>query len=112
LDATWDVMSGRARIWSWVVAHPPLLAAYADQAPYNVVVVELDDDDPSIRLCGNVVAEVGGRLDAIDASSLSIGHRCRSAIPSRSASAPRSRASPSPAGASSPDPTPSALPVT
>ena len=71
-EVAWDVTSGRGRIWSWVVAHPPLLAAYAEQAPYNVVVVELEDD-PSIRLCGNVVAEPGGRLDAVDPTTLSIG---------------------------------------
>jgi uncharacterized OB-fold protein len=72
LDVTWETTSGRGRIWSWVVPHPPLLAAYAEQAPYNVVVVELDDD-PSIRFCGNVVAEAGGRLDAIDPHTLAIG---------------------------------------
>ena len=53
LDARWDAMSGRGRVWSFVVAHPPLLAAYAERAPYIVAVIELDDD-PSIRLVGGV----------------------------------------------------------
>ncbi len=65
-------MSGRGRIWSFVVPHPPLLAAYAEQAPYNVVVVELDDD-PSIRFVGNVVAAPDGRLDDVDPAILEIG---------------------------------------
>jgi uncharacterized protein len=72
LDATWEATSGRGRIWSWVVAHPPLLAAYAEQAAYNVVVVELDED-PSIRFVGNVVADPDDRLDAVDPSTLEIG---------------------------------------
>jgi uncharacterized OB-fold protein len=75
-DAQWELMSGRARVWSFVVAHPPLLPAYAEQAPYNVVVVELDDD-PSIRLVGNVVASAGAGLDSVDPSELAIGQPLR-----------------------------------
>jgi uncharacterized OB-fold protein len=52
-DATWTAMSGRATLWSWVIAHPPLLPAYAENAPYNVVVVALDED-ASIRMVGNL----------------------------------------------------------
>ena len=43
-----------AAIWSFVVPHPPLLPAYAELAPYNVIVVELDED-PTIRFVGNLV---------------------------------------------------------
>jgi uncharacterized OB-fold protein len=71
-DAHWDVLSGRGRVWSFVVPHPPLLPAYGDQAPYNVVVVEAEDD-PAIRFVGNVVAGAGARLDSIDPSSFTIG---------------------------------------
>jgi uncharacterized OB-fold protein len=49
LDHSWDAMSGRGHIWSFVVPHPPLLPAFMEVAPYNVVVVELDED-PLIRL--------------------------------------------------------------
>ena len=45
--------SGRGTIWSFVVAHPPLLPAYAELAPYNVIVVALDED-PTIRFVGNL----------------------------------------------------------
>ena len=31
-------MSGAGVVWSFVVAHPPLLPAYGEQAPYNVVI--------------------------------------------------------------------------
>jgi uncharacterized OB-fold protein len=46
-------MSGRGVLWSWVIAHPPLLPAYAEKAPYNVIVVQLDED-PTIRMVGNL----------------------------------------------------------
>lgn len=71
-DARWDAMSGRGRVWSIVIPHPPLLPAYGDQAPYNVVLVELDDD-PAIRFVGNVVAEAGAPLNSVDPRSITIG---------------------------------------
>src|SRR5690606_12820801 len=58
VERGWKVMSGRGRVWSFVVAHPPLLPAYQAMAPYNVVVVELDED-PHIRLVGNLVDRNG-----------------------------------------------------
>ena len=72
LESTWAPTSGRGRIWSWVVPHPPLLAAYAEVAPYNVVVVELDDD-PTIRFVGNVVATPDGPLNEVDPATVAIG---------------------------------------
>jgi uncharacterized OB-fold protein len=71
-DATWEVMSGDGHVWSVVIPHPPLLPAYADQAPYNVVIVTLDED-PTVRFVGNVVAESGARLDSIDPHEVDIG---------------------------------------
>jgi uncharacterized OB-fold protein len=75
-DDRWDVMRGTGTIWSFVVSHPPLLPAYAEQAPYNVVVFTLDDA-PSIRLVGNVVTGAGARLDSVDPSTLAIGAAVR-----------------------------------
>jgi uncharacterized OB-fold protein len=75
-DHRWDVMTGAGRVWSVVIPHPPLLAAYGEQAPYNVVVVELDDD-PSIRFVGNVVTEAGARLDSVDPHTVAIGDAVR-----------------------------------
>jgi uncharacterized OB-fold protein len=74
-EARWDVVSGRGRIWSFVVAHPPLLPAYAAEAPYNVVVVELEED-PSIRFVGNVVAGPDGALGDVDPATITIGAAC------------------------------------
>ncbi len=72
LSVKWDLMSGGGRIWSFVVTHPPLLAAYAAEAPYNVAVIELDDE-PLIRLVGNVVAGPDAPLNSVDPSTLEIG---------------------------------------
>lgn len=51
-EQEWAPVSGHARVWSWIVAHPPLLPAFAERAPYNVVVVELEE---GIRMVGNLV---------------------------------------------------------
>ncbi|MEV6775385.1 Zn-ribbon domain-containing OB-fold protein [Streptomyces syringium] len=71
-DSEWRETSGRGRIWSFVRPHPPLLPHYADQAPYNVIVVELADD-PRIRLVGNLVAAPDAALDSVDPARLRIG---------------------------------------
>jgi uncharacterized OB-fold protein len=68
VDSLWPAVSGRGRIWSWVIAHPPLLEPYASAAPYPVAVVALEDD-PAIRLVGDLVAGPDGSVGeiAIDA---------------------------------------------
>lgn len=76
-DHEWERLSGRGRIWSFVVSHPPLLPAYGEQAPYAVVVVELEagdkPDDPALRLVGNLCHQPGDRLDVVDPASVAIG---------------------------------------
>jgi uncharacterized OB-fold protein len=71
-ESTWERMSGRATVWSYVVSHPPLLPAYAAVAPYNVVVVALDED-PALRLVGNVVEGPDAPLNSVDPATLTIG---------------------------------------
>ncbi|MBR7674165.1 Zn-ribbon domain-containing OB-fold protein [Streptomyces daliensis] len=68
----WRRMSGRGRVWSYVVPHPPLLPGYAEQAPYNAIVVELAEA-PHIRLVGNLVASPDAPLNSVDPSRLRIG---------------------------------------
>jgi len=72
LASTWEVMSGRATVWSFVVAHPPLLPAYQALAPYNVIVVALDED-PTLRLVGNLVASAGDPINSVDPATIRIG---------------------------------------
>jgi len=71
-ERAWQAMSGRGRIWSYVVAHPPLLSAYAEVAPYNVIVVELDDE-PTIRFVGNLLPGADGAINDVDPHSIRIG---------------------------------------
>ncbi len=71
-DATWERTSGRATIWSYIVPHPPLLPAYAELAPYNVIVVALDED-PTIRFVGNLVTSADGAINEIDPATIVIG---------------------------------------
>ncbi|MFE2287835.1 Zn-ribbon domain-containing OB-fold protein [Streptomyces sp. NPDC059443] len=73
-DSEWLPVSGRGRIWSYVRPHPPLLPAYAAQAPYNVILVELVDA-PHIRLVGNLVTSADAPLDSVDPARLRIGAR-------------------------------------
>ncbi|MGW7003249.1 Zn-ribbon domain-containing OB-fold protein [Streptomyces sp. NPDC054933] len=75
-DGEWHPMSGRGRIWSYVLPHPPLLPGYAAQAPYNAVIVELAED-PRIRLVGNVVTAPDAALNSVDPSRLRIGAAVR-----------------------------------
>jgi uncharacterized OB-fold protein len=64
LEVTWSPMSGRGTIWSFVVPHPPQLPGYSDVAPYNVVVVTLDED-PTLRLVGNLVTAADGPINEL-----------------------------------------------
>jgi len=72
----WVAVSGRGRIWSFAVPHPPLLPYFAERAPYPVVVVALDED-PRVRLVGNLVEREGGPIDAVDPASVAIGAAVR-----------------------------------
>lgn len=76
IESTWVATSGRGTIWSFVVAHPPLLPAYAELAPYNAIVVSLDED-PAIRFVGNLVAGDDGAVNEIDAGTIVIGEPVR-----------------------------------
>ena len=80
LEDRWAVASGRGTIWSFVIAHPPLLAAYAEQAPYNVAVVTLDEDR-ALRMVGNVVRTPDGPLGALGPEDLAIGDPVTVAFP-------------------------------
>ncbi|MGA6155737.1 Zn-ribbon domain-containing OB-fold protein [Stenotrophomonas sp. NPDC087984] len=78
-DCLWKKLSGRGRIWSYVLPHPPLLPAYAAQAPYNVVLVELADA-PRIRLVGNLVAAADAALNSVPPERIRIGAPVKAAF--------------------------------
>lgn len=76
VEVRWDRTSGRGRVWSFIVPHPPLLPAYAELAPYNAIVVELEED-PAIRYAGNLVTGPEGAIDEIDPATIRIGEPVR-----------------------------------
>jgi uncharacterized OB-fold protein len=76
VETKWEAASGNATIWSFVVPHPPLLPAYAELAPYNVIVVALDED-PKIRMVGNLLASPDGAINEVDPASIEIGEKVR-----------------------------------
>ena len=48
----WRLASGRGRISTWTLVHKAWFPAFADEIPYNVVQVELDEGP---RLTANVI---------------------------------------------------------
>jgi uncharacterized OB-fold protein len=72
IESRWEATSGRGRIWSFIVPHPPLLPAFSEVAPYNAIVVELEED-PMIRFAGNLVASADGEINEIDPATITIG---------------------------------------
>jgi uncharacterized protein len=76
LEVRWVVTSGQATVWSFVVPHPPLLPAYNDLAPYNVIVVALDED-VTIRMVGNLVSAPDGPINEVDPATIQIGEPVR-----------------------------------
>ena len=75
-DRTFKRMSGRGSVWSFVVPHSPLLKPYSDVAPYNVIVVELEED-PTLRFVGNLVTGPEGAINEIDPGTIEIGEPVR-----------------------------------
>jgi uncharacterized protein len=72
IDVRWEATSGRGRVWSFIVPHPPLLPAFAEVAPYNAIIVELEED-PMIRFAGNLVVSADGEINEIDPATITIG---------------------------------------
>lgn len=42
-DWSWERSSGRGTLFSWTVTHQPLVPGFADDVPYAVIVVELEE---------------------------------------------------------------------
>lgn len=76
LEFAWIATSGRGRVWSFVVPHAPLLPGYTELAPYNVIVVELQEN-PLIRFVGNLVAAPGAPINSIASATIVIGEPVR-----------------------------------
>jgi uncharacterized OB-fold protein len=72
IESQWAPVSGKAKIWSFIVPHPPLLPAFQELAPYAVITVELDEE-PGLRMVGNLVTSEDGAINEIDPATIEIG---------------------------------------
>jgi len=52
LRSTWTPVSGRATLYSWTLAHPPMLPYFQERAPWPVAVAELAEGP---RMVSNLV---------------------------------------------------------
>ncbi len=43
MRSTWTPVSGRATLYTWTIAYPPLLPYFAERAPWPVVIVQLEE---------------------------------------------------------------------
>lgn len=68
----WTEVSGRGTIWSVIEPHPPLMLNFSELAPYNAIIVALEED-PRVRLVGNLVAGPGGAINEIAYEDIEIG---------------------------------------
>lgn len=48
---SWELSSGRGRVYSWTVTHQAMHPAFAAEVPYAVLVVELDE---GVRMVGRL----------------------------------------------------------
>jgi len=68
----WVAVSGRGTLWSVIEPHPPLMLSFTDLAPYNAVIVALEED-PAIRLVGNLVVAPGAPINSVAYDDIAIG---------------------------------------
>jgi uncharacterized OB-fold protein len=67
LESLWEPVSGRATLFTWTVAHPPLLPYFRERAPWAVAIVQLEEGP---RLVTNIIGvppedyEIGMPLQA------------------------------------------------
>ena len=47
-ESEWTKLSGRGRVWSWVIFHQAFYPGYADDVPYNTAIIQLEEG-PSLH---------------------------------------------------------------
>jgi uncharacterized OB-fold protein len=53
-NLAWTPVSGDGEVYSWVIAHRPFVPRLADQVPYTIALVRLDDD-PDVLVLGRLL---------------------------------------------------------
>lgn len=71
-EQQWRTVSGRGRIWSFIVVHPPILPAFGPLTPFPVVIVELEEGR-RLRMTGNLITEPGAAINSVPLADISIG---------------------------------------
>ena len=72
-DPEWTEVTGDGRVASWTVLHPPALPVWADQLPFVILLVELDEGP---RMVGQLVDDSGGLLQTNgEAEGIEMGKR-------------------------------------
>ena len=64
----WEAMSGRGKVYTWIVVHRPQHPAFFEDAPYNVAIVELEEGvrtHSSIVGCANEELRVGMPVEVV-----------------------------------------------
>ncbi len=67
----WTELAGDARVLSWTALYPPLLPAFAEHAPFVVLLVELVEA-AGVRMVGPLVDETGA-IVTTEGDNLEIG---------------------------------------
>jgi uncharacterized OB-fold protein len=62
-ECEWTKVSGRGTIYSFVIAHAPVLPAFQPRLPMPIVLVELAED-PTLRMIGNIVGDARPTIGA------------------------------------------------
>jgi len=64
----WEPMSGRGKVYTWIVVHRPQHPAFFEDAPYNVAIVELEEGarlHSRIVGCSNDAIEIGMPVEVV-----------------------------------------------
>lgn len=75
----YEPVSGLGTLWSFTLVHAPVLPAFAPFAPFVAAVVELDEQ-PGLRMAGNLIHRAGDPINAVAPQSLTIGMPLRAVI--------------------------------
>jgi len=64
----WEPMSGRGKVYTWIVVHRPQHPAFFEDVPYNVAIVELEEGPrlhSRIVGCSNEAIEIGMPVEVV-----------------------------------------------
>src|SRR6266508_4609691 len=67
-DSTWEHVSGRGKVYTWIVVERPQHPAFYEDVPYNVAIVELDEGPrlhSRIVGCANADIRIGMPVEVV-----------------------------------------------